>query len=99
MHLIQIFLPISAAGARSVLPALRDELTTRFGGVTIYARSPAKGSWVDEEDGHREEDDVVVVEVMTDRIDQAWWANCRTSLEQQLSQDEILIRAIVCEKL
>ena len=49
MHLVQLLLPIydnqGMHIAESNFRDVRRELTTRFGGVTAYQRSPAAGLW------------------------------------------------------
>jgi hypothetical protein len=75
MVLIQLLLPTSGgAGAEGLAPLAetRRELAARFNGLTAYLRSPAKGLWT-APDGHTEHDDVVMVEVVTDTFDRAWW--------------------------
>jgi hypothetical protein len=42
---------------------------------------------------------VVIVEVMADELDRAWWAGYRRVLESRFRQDEILIRATPRERL
>ena len=77
MVLIQLLLPASgAASAEGVaLAETRRELADRFNGLTAYLRSPAKGSWT-APDGHTEQDDVVMVEIVTETFDWAWWHLC-----------------------
>jgi hypothetical protein len=102
MHLVQILLPLrdneGAAFPRAWLDAVRHDLTERFGGVTAHLRAPAAGAWKDDE-GDVERDDVVIVEVMDDALDRAWWADYRARLEERFQQDEIVIRASALERL
>jgi len=96
MYLIQILLPLQKGGGRRV-PArqfreVAGELSRRFGGVTAYTRSPAEGRWRKRGAGTIY-DDVIVYEVMTARVQQAWWAKYRRELEAQFLQEEIVIRA------
>ena len=95
MHLIQILLPISDNdGVRfpsSQFAALRQELTDRFGGVTVFARSPAQGFWEGEEG--TSQDDIVTFEVMCDTLDDDWWRTRRLALEREFRQEAIVIRA------
>jgi hypothetical protein len=44
-------------------------------------------------------DDIVVVEVMAQSLDRAFWANYRRELEGLFHQDEIVIRAQKYEAL
>jgi hypothetical protein len=96
MHLIQILLPLSD-NLRHPFP--RDhydkvavELTSRFGGVTAYTRTPAEGRWTGQ--GHTNAEEMVAIEVMVDVVDEAWWANYRQDLEKIFRQHRILIRAL-----
>lgn len=96
MRLIQILLPLyDNAGqpfSKSLVDQVRRELTDTFGGVTLYLRSPAVGAW-ESETGDVRRDDVILVEVMIESIDAAWWTTYRQDLEQRFKQDRILIRA------
>jgi hypothetical protein len=96
MHLVQVLLPIydnqGNKIARDEFAAVRRELTDEFGGVTLYARSPATGLWKNEQ-GEVDRDDVIMVEVAVDAVDAAWWATYRRDLEQRFRQDVILVRA------
>lgn len=102
MHLVQLLLPLydneKRPFPRARLDAVRAELAERFGGVTAHLRAPATGVWTDEE-GETAHDDVVIVEVMTDDLDRAWWAAYRRELEARFRQDELVIRAIPFERL
>lgn len=96
MRLIQILLPLyDNAGQpfpKRLVDQVRQELTDAFGGVTLYLRSPAVGAW-ESESGAVCRDDVILVEVMTEAVDAAWWRTYRQGLEQRFSQDVVLIRA------
>ena len=101
-YLVQLLIPLrdnrGSSFPASHYGALRDELATRFGGVTAYTRAPAEGTW----DGHgqsRDTDDIVIYEVMVDRLDRDWWASFRRGLEAQFEQDELVIRAQAIERL
>jgi hypothetical protein len=102
MHLVQLLLPLRDNDGRpfprASLDAVRHELTERFGGVTAHLRAPAAGAWKDDE-GDVDRDDVVIVEVMADALDRAWWADYRRTLESRFRQDEIVIRATPMERL
>jgi len=98
MHLVQLLLPLPKHGGREVFERTRELLTQRFGGMTAYLRSPAEGRWRDPA-GEVEQDDVVIVEVMCEQLDRAWWATYREDLEKQLGQQEIVVRALPIETL
>jgi hypothetical protein len=96
MVLIQLLLPTPVpadSDAMTPLAETRRELADRFKGVTAYLRSPARGLWT-APDGHTEADDVVMVEVVTDNFDRAWWRNYATALARRFGQDRIHVRAL-----
>jgi hypothetical protein len=99
MVLIQLLLPTTGAarpGGMALLAETRRELVERFHGVTAYVRSPAKGLWT-AADGHTEADDVVMVEVVTETFDRAWWRRYAVTLAQRFGQDTIHVRALSVE--
>lgn len=101
MHLVQILLPLfDNHGQR--LPKgeydrVRDELTERFGGLTSFSRAPAEGLW--QQGGRTARDDIVVLEVMTEHVDRAWWAAYRGELEGRFRQEAIVVRVQPIELL
>ena len=103
MHLVQILLPLRDRRDRPFPPAtfarVREELAERFGGVTAYLQAPAQGVWKDEDEGKLERDQVVVVEVMVDSLDRAWWKGYCEELRGRFEQDELAARAIAIERL
>jgi len=101
MVLVQVLLPAAPAGAAPVDAALAEtgrELAARFGGLTAYIRSPAQGVWT-APDGHREQDTVVMVEVVTEVFDRAWWREYARTLAERFAQDAIHIRALPVQML
>ena len=96
MFLIEILIPLRDSDG-SAFPAnpyerLAQLLTNRFGGVTGLFRSPAQGRW--RKEGATEHDDIVVLEVLADAIDRAWWSNLRRDLMRELRQDDIELSAV-----
>lgn len=102
MYLVELFLPLTDnAGApfsQSHYGAVERELSQRFGGITSYPRAPASGLWKQSEKS-AQRDELVVYEVMADKLDIEWWGSYRRQLEQSFRQDRILIRAHVIEVL
>jgi hypothetical protein len=96
MYLIQILLPLHDAKGRGFPKAryeqVATELTDKFGGVTAFTRTPAEGRWKPG-GGPASEDDIVVVEVMTDDLDARWWEKYRKRLEKAFKQESIVVRA------
>lgn len=94
--LVQLLLPLADdAGQRfpqAMYDRVAEELTGRFGGLTAYARSPAKGLW-EEAPGETRRDDIVVYEVMVDTLDPTWWRDYRERLERDFHQQELVVRA------
>lgn len=101
MYLIEILLPVrdnegNPFGAR-IYQDLRDELTERHGGVTAFTRAPAEGET--KAGRGKVHDDIVVFEVMTDKIDRYWWKQYRENPERAFEQEEIVVRATAFEML
>ena len=101
MHLVQILLPLADNSGQpfdeNVMVGIQTELSTRFGGLTAYSRAPAKGVW-SHGDGHQR-DDIVVIEVMAEKLDLRWWTEFRNKLEKILSQEQIVIRTFPIETI
>jgi hypothetical protein len=95
MHLIQILLPLQDNEGAPFNPdlyrELREELSTRYGGLTAFTRAPAEGHW--EDDGKTTRDEIVVFEVMAEELSTSWWRDYRRMLERVFRQDVIVIRA------
>jgi hypothetical protein len=96
-HLIQILLPLydnqGTPVSSSLFRAVREELTTRFGGLTAYTRAPAEGLWKEDEQ-HTTRDQIVIYEVMADDLETEWWSEYRHGLERRFRQEEIVVRAM-----
>ena len=95
LRVVEIFLPVTY-GDGSPIPAeifevLKQELAEKFGGVTVYSRSPAEGLW--QKGGQKEREAIVIFEVMTDRVEKDWWSEFRGRLEALLRQEEVRIRS------
>jgi hypothetical protein len=95
IYLIQILLPLyDNAGAplpRELYARVREELTGKYGGLTAFSRAPAEGLW--QEGSETKRDDIVVLEVMADQLDRAWWQGYRRDLERAFRQEAIVVRA------
>ena len=94
MHLVQILLPrADNAGqpfAREDFDCLKEELASRFKGVTAYLQAPAEGLW--RQGAQSANDDIVIFEVMVEEIDQPDWRDRRAELERRFRQDKVIIR-------
>lgn len=101
MHIVQILLPLADNQGRpfpeTLLRGMRDELVARFGGLTAYGRAPAQGIWA--HDGASQKDDIVVVEVMVERLDENFWQSFRFRLEGLLAQEKLIVRAFPIQVL
>jgi hypothetical protein len=95
MHLVELLLPLHDNGGQAFeaekYAEVRQDLTQRFGGLTAFTRSPAQGTTT--ESGRPVHDEIVVFEVMTEKLDLPWWRSYRLRLEREFRQDQILIRA------
>ena len=101
MHLIEILLPLNNNNGRpfeaAKYAAIRENLTERFGGLTAFTRSPAQGTTTD--GGKTVHDEIVVFEIMTEKLDAPWWCGYRHQLEREFRQDAIVVRASVVSLL
>lgn len=102
MYLVQILLPLYDNEGHPFEPGeyvrLRSELADRFGGVTAYTRAPARGVWKDDS-GETTRDDIVIFEVMTEDLDDAWWRAFREELEARFRQESVIVRALTSTML
>ena len=96
MHLVELFLPLAdnegSPFTRPIFASVEKELAEMFGGATAYPRAPASGIWK-QGSKNTKRDDLVVYEIMTERIDADWWKSYREKLEQIFKQERILIRS------
>jgi hypothetical protein len=101
MVLIQLLLPLTSVGSADVtvmLAQTQRELVDAFGGVTAYFQTPAHGVWTSPE-GYREEDRVVMIEIVAQTFDRAWWQAHVERLRNRFVQDAIHVRATAVELL
>jgi len=96
MYMTQLLLPLWSNGGERfpyhLFEQVRDELVDKFGGLTAYTRTPARGLW-QEKDSATVHDDIIVYEVMVKDLDKDWWSSYRKKLEQRFSQDKLVVRA------
>jgi hypothetical protein len=94
--LIQMLLPSRSSEGTAfpddLLRRTREELFDRFGGLTAYIRAPATGVWTSPQ-GNVEVDNVVMIEVLSDQFDKAWWRAYAETLKERFNQQSIHIRA------
>jgi hypothetical protein len=102
-HIIELFVPTASNEGRPFTRDLFDrvqgELLEKFGGVTLFSRSPAEGLWAEGEREGLSRDQMITVEVMSEKVDPRWWAAYRGELEARFLQEEILIRCYQIRKL
>lgn len=103
MHLIQLLIPIydneGRPFQRDTFDGIRAQLIERFGGLTAFVQAPALGLWKDTENGTTARDDMILIEVMVEIFERKWWSAYRTELERIFRQDEVVVRAIACERI
>jgi hypothetical protein len=101
--LVQVLLPLyDDAGRefpRAAYADLRRRLTETFGGLTAYSRAPVEGWWQPDGERPAQRDDLVIFEVMAERLDADWWRDLKRSLEARFRQDAIVVRAQAVELL
>jgi hypothetical protein len=98
MQLVELFIPLRRRDiAARELDRLAHLFSERFGGATLFVRSPGEGLWKDKD--HIDRDDIAVLEVMTETVDPRWWRDLRQEIETALSEKEIMIRATRIDRL
>lgn len=94
--LFEIFLPIKNDKGKPFpqrhFDSLREILVEKFGGVTLYQRSPVTGVW-DNPEAAQEKDELIIYEVMADSGDEAFWTQLKVDLENKFKQVKIIIRS------
>ena len=101
MNVIEVFLPLDSGNGEPVeagrIEAIVNELADCFGGATAFLREPADGLW--KGGAALERDRIIIIEVMINEVDEAWWKAYRRQLERQFEQAEILIRVTACNQI
>ena len=97
MHLVQVLLPV-VPGRDERFRTTREELVAKYEGVTAYGGAPGLGLWT-APDGRVARDEMMMVEVLVDTFDRAWWRAYAETLAKRFEQEEIHIRALVAEQL
>lgn len=101
MHLINLYLPLRDNQGRkfpaAMFDAIEQELSHRFGGVTAHKAAPASGLW--KQGGQTHEDDIVILDVLVENPDRAWWTTYREKLEKEFRQEAILLLMQKVERL
>jgi hypothetical protein len=102
VHLVQILLPVYGNDGEELLrdayERIRDDLVQRFGGLTAFTQAPAEGLWTPGGD-QTHHDDIVLIEVMVDELDAAWWSAYREKLQKDLKQQSLVVRALPMSRL
>lgn len=100
MKLVQLFIPLyDTSGNRfpvKYYDDLQKQLTEKFGGLTIYKRGPTTGLWK-EDRKNMVKDELIIFEVMTEEVNNAYWQKFKQSLTKQFLQKELLIRSSIID--
>ena len=95
MHLVQLLLPLyNNSGIQfeqKLYTEVRNELVDRFGGITAYTRAPVHGLWQESEQIVR--DDLIIYEIMVEKLEEEWWRGYREILENRFQQLSLVVRA------
>lgn len=101
MYLVQLLLPThnnkSELFSESLFVGVRETLTNRFGGLTEYGRAPANGLW--DKGEAVVQDNIVVFEIMVEELDRKWWTEFKGTLEKEMEQEKIVVRALEVKHL
>lgn len=95
MHLVQLLLPLydntGIQFEQKLYTDVRNELVDRFGGITAYTRAPVHGLWQESEQIVR--DDLIIYEIMVEKLEEEWWRGYREILENRFQQQSLVVRA------
>ena len=99
MHIIEVFLPLDTGKGvpvpRQTIEGLVAGLADRFGGATAFTRQPAEGLWKSRTT--MQSDRIIVVEVVVETVDAAWWKTYKSRIEKEFDQEQVMIRVSACE--
>jgi inorganic pyrophosphatase len=91
--LVQLYIPLSDDKGepfpQHYYTKLNTELKAKFGGLTVYDRSPATGLWKDDQGTVK--DQMLIYEVLTSSIDGNYWKEIKKRLEKQFAQKELMV--------
>jgi hypothetical protein len=96
MYLIQILLPLRDSRnelfEQRLFDDVRTDLARHFGRVHAYIRPHLSEAWR----GSQEliADDVVIFELMTDRLEREFWRLYRRELQDVFQQESLIMRAL-----
>lgn len=95
--LFEIFLPLKNDKGKPFpkrhFDSLREMLVEKFGGVTLYHRSPVTGVWDNPKTTKKEKDELIIYEVMAASGNEAFWEQLKQDLENKFKQVKIIIRS------
>lgn len=99
---VQLFIPLQDENGKpfpqKYLNALSTELKEKFGGLTVYSRSPATGQWKADAE-KTQTDQLIIYEVLLSNPDNSYWTKLKTRLEKQFDQEELLVLITKVQKL
>jgi hypothetical protein len=102
-HLVQVLLPLADNDghplSQTLFQVVAEELVRSFDGLTAYTRAPAKGLWKKKTKPEHVQDDIIIYEVMTEKLDRKWWKDYRGTLEARFRQQQIIIWVQEIEQL
>ena len=85
--------PSTSPSALPNPPSLASSPAPSPSGLDVV-QSPALGLWKDRTRGTTTRDRMILVEVMTARLDRGWWRRYRLQLQARFRQDAIVARAV-----
>jgi inorganic pyrophosphatase len=95
--LIQLFLPIENEAGKpfpdKYFSAVKQQLTSKFDGLSIYENAPVSGRWKDDK-AETIKDRLLIFEVMADELEIPYWEKYKQDLQKQFKQESIVIRCL-----
>ena len=97
MYLIEILLPLCDNDGHPFAQDLSNRARRAYGTYDGVTAPP--GRLPNETKAARIQDDIIVYEVMMEKVNRDGWKQYRVSLERTFRQEEIVVRAIAFDKL
>ncbi|MHA4896281.1 inorganic diphosphatase [Pedobacter sp. PWIIR3] len=77
---------------------LHQQLTDKFGGLTVYSRSIANG-FGNQDEGPTVKEKILVYEVMAENVELDFWKKLKASLMKKFEQDDLMMSSVKVSRI
>ena len=96
MYQIELYLPLynndKKAFPTSHYESVKQNLSDKFGGITMYSRTPVIGLWKESQESIVK-DDLVIYEIISEKLDESFWQEYKFMLQSLFQQEAIIIKS------